>query len=58
MADATVLKTVKEVLVRVRIPSSVPYGPIAQWLEHVAHNDLVAGSNPAWPTILGAVYQW
>jgi hypothetical protein len=26
------------------------YGPVAQWLEQGAHNALVAGSIPAWPT--------
>jgi hypothetical protein len=26
-------------------------GPVAQWLEPAAHNRLVAGSNPAGPTI-------
>src|SRR4051794_28836624 len=25
-------------------------GPVAQWLEPAAHNGLVAGSSPAWPT--------
>src|SRR5947209_16440103 len=41
-----------------KIPSSqvkrgmiqyVPRGPIAQWLEQLAHNELVAGSIPAGP---------
>lgn len=27
----------------------VPRGPIAQWLEQLAHNELVAGSIPAGP---------
>ena len=32
--------------------SSIPsVGPVAQWLERAAHNRLVAGSNPAGPTI-------
>src|SRR5918992_2496703 len=30
--------------------STVPGGPIAQWLEHPAHNRRVAGSIPAGPT--------
>jgi hypothetical protein len=47
---------------RVRIPVFPPlkvtvfsytiYGPVAQWLEQLAHNQLVAGSSPARPTIL------
>ena len=27
------------------------WGPVAQWLELAAHNRLVAGSNPAGPTM-------
>ena len=30
------------------------HGTIAQWLEQVTHNHLVAGSNPAGPTIFFA----
>lgn len=26
-------------------------GPVAQWLEHAAHNRMVVGSNPTGPTI-------
>ena len=32
------------------------HGTIAQWLEQVTHNHLVAGSNPAGPTIFQSLF--
>ena len=51
LVDAPDLKSVDCKVVRVRVPLSAP-GPVAQWLEQGTHNPLVAGSNPAGPTIL------
>src|SRR5699024_8784100 len=31
-------------------PASSPYGPVVQRSELPAHNGVIAGSNPAWPT--------
>ena len=33
------------------VPTCVACGPVAQWLEQSTHNRLVAGSNPAGPTL-------
>ena len=51
MVDAMDLKSIACKGVRVRVPFSVPIGPVAQRLEQWTHNPLVAGSNPAGPTI-------
>lgn len=34
-----------------------PCGPLAQWLAQSAHNRLVLGSNPRWPTRYTSVAQ-
>ena len=52
LVDATDLKSVDCKVMRVRVPLSVPIGPVAQRLEQWTHNPLVAGSNPAGPTNL------
>ena len=36
----------------VEVFADLAKGPVAQWLEQGTHNPLVAGSNPAGPTIL------
>ena len=52
LVDAPDLKSVDRKVVRVQVPLSAPHGPVAQRLEQGTHNPLVAGSNPAGPTIL------
>ena len=50
MADTTDSKSVGSNTVWVQVPPAAPYRPVAQLVELAAHNRLVGGSSPSWPT--------